>query len=117
MAMGMGGGGMSFTIDDREFAADRVDQTARSGTIEEWTITNTSPMDHPIHLHVWPMQVIEEGGRPIEQPTWQDVINVPARSNVKVRIPFDDFAGRSVYHCHILDHEDQGMMGGVDVRR
>ena len=42
---------------------------------------------------------------------------MPARSNVKVRILFDDFTGRSVYHCHILDHEDQGMMGVIDVRR
>jgi FtsP/CotA-like multicopper oxidase with cupredoxin domain len=118
LAMGMGmGGGMSFTIDGKKFAADRVDQTVQSGTIEEWTITNTSPMDHPIHLHVWPMQVIEEGGKPIEQPTWQDVVNVPARSNLKVRILFDDFTGRSVYHCHILDHEDQGMMGVIDVRK
>ena len=73
---------MNFTIDGNEFDADRVDQTVRSGTIEEWTITNTSPMDHPIHLHVWPMQVIEERGKLIEQPTWQDVVNVAAHSNV-----------------------------------
>jgi FtsP/CotA-like multicopper oxidase with cupredoxin domain len=117
MGMGMGGGGMNFTIDGKEFAADRVDQTTRIGTIEEWTITNTSPMDHPIHLHVWPMQVIEAGGKPIEQPTWQDVVNVAPHSNVTVRILFDDFAGRSVYHCHILDHEDKGMMGVIEVRR
>ena len=117
MGMGMGGRGMNFTIDGNEFDADRVDQTVRSGTIEEWTITHTSPMDHPIHLHVWPMQVIEERGQLIEQPTWQDVVNVAANSNVRVRILFDDFAGRSVYHCHILDHEDQGMMGVIDVRR
>jgi FtsP/CotA-like multicopper oxidase with cupredoxin domain len=117
MGMGMGGRGMNFTIDGKEFDADRVDQTVRGGTIEEWTITNTSQMDHPIHLHVWPMQVIEERGRLIEQPTWQDVVNVAANSNVRVRILFDDFAGRSVYHCHILDHEDQGMMGVIEVRR
>jgi FtsP/CotA-like multicopper oxidase with cupredoxin domain len=117
MGMGMGGGGMNFTIDGKEFDADRVDQTVRSGTIEEWTITNTSPMDHPIHLHVWPMQVIEERGKLIEQPTWQDVVNVAPHSNVTVRILFDDFAGRSVYHCHILDHEDKGMMGVIEVRR
>ncbi len=118
LAMGMGmGGGMSFAIDGKEFAPDRVDQTVQAGTIEHWTITNTSPMDHPIHLHVWPMQVIEAGGKPIEQPTWRDVVNVPARSNVTVRILFDDFTGRSVYHCHILDHEDLGMMGVIDVRK
>ena len=108
---------MSFMIDGKEFDPDRVDQTVRGGTVEEWTITNTSPMDHPIHLHVWPMQVIEEGGKLIEQPTWQDVVNVAADSNVRVRILFDDFAGRSVYHCHILDHEDHGMMGVIEVRR
>jgi FtsP/CotA-like multicopper oxidase with cupredoxin domain len=63
------------------------------------------------------MQVIEAGEKPIEQPTWQDVVNVPARSNVTVRILFDDFTGRSVHHCYILDDEDLGMMGVIDVRR
>lgn len=114
--MGGGGGMMSFTINGREFAANRVDTTVEAGSVEEWTLNNTSPMDHPIHLHVWPMQVTEAGGRPLDSAIWQDVVNVPARSQVRVRIAFDDFAGRSVYHCHILDHEDQGMMGVVEVR-
>jgi len=74
-------------------------------------------MDHPLHLHVWPMQLVEENGQPLHQPTWQDVVNIPARGNVKVRIAFDDFAGRTVYHYHILDHEDQGMMGVIDARK
>ncbi|GAA1435994.1 multicopper oxidase family protein [Microlunatus lacustris] len=120
MGMGMGGGGggsgMSFTIDGKEFDAARTDQTVQAGSVEEWTITNTSPMDHPLHLHVWPMQLIEEKGQPLGPPTWQDVVNVPARSNVKVRVAFDRFAGRTVYHCHILDHEDQGMMGVINAR-
>jgi FtsP/CotA-like multicopper oxidase with cupredoxin domain len=117
MGMGaMGGGSMSFTIDGDEFNPDRDDQTVDVGTVEEWTLTNTSPMDHPLHLHVWPMQLVEERGQPLELPTWQDVVNVPARSNVKVRIAFDDLVGRTVYHCHILDHEDQGMMGIINVR-
>ncbi len=59
--MGMGGGGMSFTIDGKEFDPDRVDQDVTLGDVEEWTLTNTSPMDHPFHLHVWPMQVLREG--------------------------------------------------------
>jgi FtsP/CotA-like multicopper oxidase with cupredoxin domain len=53
----------------------------------------------------------------LTERSWQDVVNVPARSNVKVRIAFEDFTGRTVYHCHILDHEDQGMMGVIDARR
>ena len=79
-------------------------------------LTNTSPMDHPIHLHVWPMQIIEQAARPVDAAEWQDVGNVPARSSVRVRIPFEDFTGKSVYHCHILDHEDSGMMGIIEVR-
>jgi FtsP/CotA-like multicopper oxidase with cupredoxin domain len=71
-------------------------------------------MDHPLHLHVWPMQIIEQGGHRLDVPTWQDVVNVPARSNVRVRVAFDDFAGRTVYHCHVLDHEDRGMMAVIE---
>jgi FtsP/CotA-like multicopper oxidase with cupredoxin domain len=86
-----------------------------AGAVEEWTITNTSPMDHPFHLHVWPMQVMFIANTPIQAPAWQNVVNVPARSNSVVRIAFDAYIGRTVYHCHILDHEDNGMMGVIDV--
>ncbi|KAA0916515.1 multicopper oxidase family protein [Dietzia sp. ANT_WB102] len=124
-AMGMGGARgmrgrtrgpgsmMSFTINDQPFDADRTDITVRAGTVEEWTLINTSPMDHPMHLHVWPMQVLgDEGG----SPTWQDVVNIPAFGRVTVRVAFGDIVGRTVYHCHILDHEDLGMMGTILAR-
>ena len=62
------------------------------------------------------MQVIEIGSHPVETPIWQDVVNVPAHSQSRVRIAFEDFTGTAVYHCHILDHEDNGMMGVVSVR-
>ncbi|CAH0177584.1 MULTISPECIES: multicopper oxidase family protein [unclassified Arthrobacter] len=114
--MGMGMGMMSFTINGREFNASRTDTTAAAQTVEEWTLINPSPMDHPFHLHVWPMQIIEARGTTPDAPLWRDVVNVPANGQVKVRINFKDFAGRSVYHCHILDHEDQGMMGVIEVR-
>lgn len=117
MAGGMTGGGssggMSFTIDGNTFDAARVDQKVAVGAIEEWTIRNVGPMDHPFHLHVWPMQLIADNGAPVETPMWLDVVNVPARGEVTLRIAFDDFGGRTVYHCHILDHEDRGMMGVV----
>ncbi len=118
MGMGMGGGAgmMSFTIDGKAFDPTRVDTIVQAGAIEEWTLTNTSPMDHPIHLHVWPMQLIDQSGPNDDVPFWQDIFNVPARSSIKVRIPFEDFTGKTVYHCHILDHEDGGMMGTIEVR-
>lgn len=115
LAMGMGSGGSAFHIDGRGFDPGRVDQTVAAGAVEEWVITNTSPMDHPFHLHVWPMQILSIAGRPIDPPTWQNVVNVPARSSTVVRIAFDAYTGRTVYHCHILDHEDNGMMGVIDV--
>lgn len=114
--MGQGSGMMSFTINGRPFDPARVDTTVPAGAVEEWTLRNTSPMDHPVHLHVWPMQIMEQAGQPVDTPRWQDVVDVPARSNVRVRIAFDDFTGKTVYHCHILDHEDSGMMGLIEAR-
>ncbi len=114
MGMGSGGMGMRFTIDGKVFDPARIDASVGAGTVEEWTLTNASPMDHPVHLHVWPMQIVEQSGIPASGILWQDVVNVPANSNVRVRIPFDDFAGKTVYHCHILNHEDAGMMGVVN---
>lgn len=116
MSMGMGGGGRdgNFRIDGRSFDPDRVDIDTRLGTTEEWTINNTSTMDHPFHLHVWPFQVVP-GTNVASVPTaWKDTVNVPAGRSVRIRIPFKDFGGKTVYHCHILDHEDLGMMGMID---
>jgi len=107
---------MRFTINGREFDPGRTDTTAAAGTVEEWTLINTSPMDHPFHLHVWPMQVLGDNAQAGSSPDWRDVVNVPANGQVKVRIAFADFRGRSAYHCHILDHEDLGMMGAIEVR-
>lgn len=118
LAAGMGGGAgmMRFTLNGREFDQDTTDTMVAAGNVEEWTLTNISPMDHPFHLHVWPMQIVEENGKGLNKATWQDVVNVPANGRVKVRVAFKDFRGRSVYHCHILDHEDLGMMGVIEVK-
>ena len=116
MGMGGGAGMMRFTINGREFDEARTDTTVAAGNVEEWPLTNTSPMDHPFHLHVWPMQIIEQNGQGTNTAIWQDVVNVPANGRVKVRVAFKDFRGRSVYHCHILDHEDLGMMAAIEVR-
>lgn len=113
--MGMGMGGMSFGFDGQQFDPSRTDQRLRLGTVEEWVIGNDTPMDHPFHLHVWPMQLIDAPGHdPSGPPDWRDVLIVPARGQVRVRIPITDFGGRTVYHCHILDHEDHGMMAVVE---
>jgi len=114
MGGGMGGGMMTPTINGRQFDASRIDTTVQFDSVEEWLLTNTSTLDHPLHLHVWPMQIIEQDGQPVDSLLWQDVVNIPARSTTRVRIAFEDYSGKTVYHCHILDHEDNGMMGIIN---
>ncbi|RJN32173.1 multicopper oxidase family protein [Nesterenkonia natronophila] len=106
---------MDLGFDGRSFDPDRIDQEVSLGTVEEWVISNPTPMDHPFHLHVWPMQLIERAGQSVNDPTWRDVVNVPAQGRVRVLVDFARHPGRSVYHCHILDHEDSGMMASVEV--
>jgi FtsP/CotA-like multicopper oxidase with cupredoxin domain len=111
-AMTMGDG--EFVIDGRAFDGDRTDITAEIGTVEEWTVTNDSMMDHPFHLHVWPFALVDPA-IDADGPIWRDTVNVPAGASVTIRLPFADVPGRTVYHCHILDHEDLGMMGVIEV--
>lgn len=107
----MNGNMTGFTINGAAFDMSTVNTTVSMNTVEEWTITNTSNMSHPFHLHVWPMQLISVGDEIISDPQWQDVVIVPPLSKSVVRIAFENHSGTAVYHCHILDHEDQGMMG------
>lgn len=113
-SMSMGDG--EFVVDGKPYSADRITADPMLGSTEDWVITNNSMMDHPFHLHVWPFQVIgRSGGRALD-PGWRDTVNIPMGESVTLRIPFEDFAGKSVIHCHILDHEDLGMMANVEVQ-
>ena len=102
-------------IDDRTFDHDRVDQTVILGALEEWRLINTSPDWHPFHIHVNDFQVISVNGEPFDAWSWEDTFPIPAFGEVVIRSRFLDFTGKYVYHCHILDHEDKGMMGVVEV--
>ena len=82
---------------------------AKKGTVEEWVIRNKTPMYHPIHLHSWPFQVQGQEG-------WQDVVQVAPYTEQVIRVAYDDFGGTTVLHCHILDHEDTGMMAIIRVQ-
>jgi FtsP/CotA-like multicopper oxidase with cupredoxin domain len=84
MGGGMGMGGMRFTIDGRMFDPGRDDQTVALGAIEEWTVVNTSPMDHPFHLHAWPFHVLDAGGGAPPSGVRQDIVLVPARGQVRL---------------------------------
>ncbi|WP_019873149.1 multicopper oxidase family protein [Sporichthya polymorpha] len=113
----MGHGGMTFTIDGRSFDPDRDDQIVALGTIEEWIVVNEDSFFYPFHLHTWPFTVLATSDLSPLSGVPQDVVLVPPNGWVRLRIPFTTHAGRSVFHCHILDHEDAGMMATVNVRR
>lgn len=96
--------------------------TVPYGNVEEWTIENWAEQDHPYHVHVNPFQVVEVKGAdgeirqiPEEERVWADTVNIPRQGYVKMRSRFVDFRGMFVLHCHILNHEDRGMMMNVEV--
>ena len=113
MGMGMMGGGMSFTINGRTFSEQRVDVRAALGAVEQWEFLNLTGMDHPMHIHTDPFQVVDSDGTPI--PAWKDTVLVRRASRIAVRTAFRRYPGLRMFHCHILDHEDLGMMGTLDV--
>ncbi len=123
-----------FIINGRDFDPRRVDQTLKLGDTEEWTVFNCTDQDHPFHIHVNPFQVSEYStpdgnsvriGDPKQRP-WQDTFLIPKGhkkegSDVitpgyfKLLTHYEDFDGSFVLHCHILTHEDQGMMQLIDI--
>ncbi|ADR36008.1 multicopper oxidase type 3 [Oceanithermus profundus DSM 14977] len=107
------GRGMVFTINGQVFNPGRIDTPVRLGTVEEWEIANMGVLDHPFHLHTNPFQIVSRGGRRERLRAWKDTVLVPVRQSVRFRVAFEDFPGNAVYHCHILEHEDLGMMGIV----
>ena len=115
---GMGGGMMSFLIDGKSFDPARIDLTSHVNEVEQWTIENRSSMDHPFHLHGTQFQVVSRtrGGVTVAEPflAWRDTVNVAALETVVFKVVQRQL-GRRMYHCHILEHEDQGMMGVLDV--
>lgn len=110
--------GMAFTLNDKTYSEDRTDIQVPLNTVEEWEIANVDAdmMDHPFHLHAAPFQVISRNGQPEPYPAWKDTVLVRGGETLRIRIHFKDFPGKSVYHCHILDHEELGMMGVIDVQ-
>ncbi|MEG3439286.1 multicopper oxidase family protein [Pannus brasiliensis CCIBt3594] len=116
MGMGMGMG-MIFAFNGEVYGEDRIDTRVKLNTVEDWELVNTDAhrMDHPFHLHVNRFQVISRDGNPEPYRAWKDTVLVRSGETVRIRIPFRDFVGKTVYHCHIADHEDLGMMGTIAI--
>jgi suppressor of ftsI len=106
-----------FYINGKQFDATRVTFVAKLGTTEEWVIKNTAREAHPFHIHVNDFEVMAVNGKPYDARSEQDVVPLPPRGEVRIRMHFNRFVGATVFHCHILAHEDNGMMGIIDISR
>jgi len=117
---GMGPGGMQFVINGKTFDINRVDELVTAGTTEIWTISNTSMMPHPFHAHAIQWQVLDRNNLPPSGTDlgWKDTVLVQPGETVRFIGQFDPIVniGRYMYHCHILEHEEAGMMGIFEIR-
>ena len=103
-------------INGRSMDMARIDISAPLGATEIWEVENLVGMDHPFHLHGFQFQVLDRDGVPESYRSWKDVVNVPRHQTARFIVRYDDYPGKWMFHCHILDHEDHGMMGVLEVR-
>jgi bilirubin oxidase len=87
--------------------------------VEFWDIVNQTSMDHPIHIHGTQFQLVSRDAAGVVTPApylaWFDTVNVPARQTATIKVR-QTMSGKRMFHCHILEHEDAGMMGVLEVR-
>ena len=114
----------AFFINHKTYVESRIDTRVRLGHVEEWTIRNAAGELHVFHIHQTSFLVKEVNGVNQDYPGLRDVINVPWQigstpGEVKLIIPFLNplMVGKFVYHCHIVGHEDAGMMQNIEVFR
>ncbi len=112
---------LQFAVDGHEYDSNNV-RRLELGKTEEWTAkseNNVGPIHHPFHIHVNPFEIFsiknESEVEQLDHPIWRDTVILRAGWTVKFRTHYKRFTGKFVHHCHILDHEDQGMMESVEI--
>ncbi len=114
---------LGFTVNDAAYDGTMA-QRMRLGTAEEWTITNSTGGVHAFHIHLNPFFVTHINGMELPQDSplrrWQDTIALPYSEggkpgSITYKTRFESFTGKFVIHCHVLRHEDLGMMQTVEV--
>ncbi len=115
-------GAMHMSINGKTINMQRIDEVVPVDEIEIWEITNTMGMEHNFHIHATHFYPIERNGSPDNilenEKGYKDVIRVAPNSTVKIILKMTDFVDDVtgyMYHCHFLEHEDDGMMGQFSV--
>ena len=107
-----------FTINGKVFDPARDDITIKAGVPYEWVVRNEGMMDHPLHIHGTSFQLVSSNRSNIASDprfnAFMDVVNLIPGEQIKIRLRIDS-PGRRMFHCHILEHEAQGMMGILNV--
>ena len=109
------GGGVAMGINGvPAWEADHV--MVRLGERQLWTVENTFDWDHPFHLHGFFFHVVDLNGVAPSVREWRDTVNVPVAGKLRLAVHFDERPGMWMFHCHILDHADAGMMGTIHLQ-
>jgi len=87
--------------------------TAKIGETQMWIVKNESEWDHPFHLHGFFFLVLDDKGEPVRPLAWKDTVNIEMKTTMRLLVKFDERPGEWMFHCHILDHADGGLMGTV----
>ena len=105
-----------FYINNQKFQmTDAPMLTVRVGSLQHWRVENPTKEVHPFHIHQVHFLVYAVGGERVKDPEWLDTVNVPYGGSVDLIMDFTDpiIRGVSLFHCHLLNHEDKGMMAKI----
>jgi suppressor of ftsI len=105
-----------FYINNQKYEPESAPMTrVRIGTYQHWRILNETAELHPMHIHQVHFLVYAENGVPLKHPVWLDTVNVAFGGSVDVVMDFTNpvIKGMSLFHCHLLNHEDKGMMAKI----
>lgn len=105
-----------FYINGKKFGmADPPMTTVAIGTYSQWRVVNNTQEVHPFHIHQVHFLIYSQNDQRLAQPEWLDTVNVPVTGSVDLMMDFTDpiIRGVSLFHCHLLSHEDKGMMAKI----
>jgi FtsP/CotA-like multicopper oxidase with cupredoxin domain len=105
-----------FYINGKKFEMNAAPMlTVDVGSLQHWRVLNPTREVHPFHIHQVHFLVYAVDNKPVKDPVWLDTVNVSYGSSVDLVMDFTDpiIRGMSVFHCHLLSHEDKGMMAKI----
>jgi FtsP/CotA-like multicopper oxidase with cupredoxin domain len=110
-----------FTVNEHVFMPHQAPRLLKLGQASRWTLVGEGMFTHPFHIHVNPFEVVRQEpgpeGRMRPAKVWKDTILIPSGSPLSIKSRYTKFEGEFVIHCHILGHEDQGMMERVKISK